>query len=306
MPGTTCSASRACSRSRSAREPIATGTRGTLPPASAGPPEGTALGGRRVSRRRAAAALGLLLLPVALPPEATAQRRLVLSSGDTLVVPEAELRRMLERTRELRRELEEDPRILYFTGTGPEVPPGDPDPAYPWNGVEVLADSLAAIRTPGNLREADRAYYNYAVLRMWNVRSDPDVSCDSLFAREERAVSGFVDGWIVARTLFGGPAFGPLDELAAARAAGVLRGSIAELGDRQLGGCRRVWSETHPAEIERYRAWGEGRSATGTNGRRDPIQAETHGSRGERPRDRSGHPRVAPRTAARSTTRRRS
>lgn len=275
-----------------------------MPPASPGRPEGTALAGTGVSPRRAGAALGfLLLLPAALPAEATAQRRLVGPSGETLAVSEAALRRMLERTRELRRELEEDPRILYFTGTGPEVAGEDPAAAYPWNAVEVLADSLAAIRTPGNLREADRAYFNYAVLRMWNVRSDPDVSCDSLFAREQRAISGFVDGWIVARTLFGGPAFASLDELAFARAAGALRGLIAERGDRQLGGCLRVWSEAHPEEIERYRAWREGRSSAGTNGRPGPIQPGTRGSRGAPPRGRSGHPRVAPRRAARATTR---
>lgn len=162
---------------------------------------------------------------------------------------------MLDTTRALRRDLEEDPRILYFTGTGPAVPVEEPAGAYPWNAVDVLADSVATIRTPGNLREADRAYANYAVLRMKNVRRDPDVSCDSLVAREVRAVSGFVDGWIVSRTLFGGPPYAPLDELAFAREAEVLSGLIAARDDPQLGGCLRVWKEAHADAVEAYRRW---------------------------------------------------
>lgn len=238
------------------------------------------------------AVLPILALLAGLPGEAPGQRRVLAPSGESLSFPEEELRRMLEETRALRRDLEEDPRILYFTGTGPGVAADEPADAYPWNAVDVLADSVATIRTPGNLREADRAYANYAVLRMRHVRMDPDVRCDSIFAREVRAVSGFVDGWIVARTLFGGPAFPPLDELVFAREAGALSGLVAARGNRQLGGCLRVWSEAHPEAIERYRTWREERFAGGTNAPSQPIEAGTNGSRAGRPRDRSGHPRA--------------
>lgn len=207
-------------------------------------------------RRAGVAILSLLIL--AAPGDALGQGRLLASaSGDTLVFTETALRRMLDTTRALRRDLEEDPRILYFTATGPGVPAEEPGAAYPWSAVDVLADSVATIRTPGNLREADRAYANYAVLRMKNVRRDPDVSCDSLFSREVRAVSGFVDGWIVSRTLFGAPGYAPLDELAFARQAGVLAGLIAAREDPQLGGCLRVWAESHADALEAYRRWRE-------------------------------------------------
>ncbi len=127
--------------------------------------------------------------------------------------------------------------------------------AYPWNAVDVVTDSLAAVVTPGNLREADRAYVNYAVLRMRAVRGDPDVSCEEIVSREVEAVIGFVEGWIVARTLFGGPAFEPLDELAFAWLAGVLPGFIAEHANPQLGGCLAVWGDAYAHEIEAYRVW---------------------------------------------------
>lgn len=211
---------------------------------------------------RPGAAIAVLLLLAAPAPALGQGRVLVSPGGDTLAFSEAALRQMLDTTRALRRDLEEDPRILYFTGTGPAVPSEEPDPAYPWSVVDVLADSVAAIRTPGNLREADRAYANYAVLRMKNVRRDPDVSCDSLVAREVRAVSGFVDGWIVARTLFGAPAYAPLDELAFAREAGLLPGLIGASDDPQLGGCLGVWKEGHGERLEAYRRWREGAFGT--------------------------------------------
>lgn len=224
-----------------------------------------------------------------------AQRTLALR-GDTLTFTEAALRTMLDTTRTLRRDLEEDPRILYFTGTGSSVSVEEPRAAYPWNAVDVLADSVATIRTPGNLREADRAYANYAVLRMKNVRRDPDVSCDSLFARELRAVSVFVDGWIISRTLFGGPPYAPLDALAFARDDGVLPGLVAAHEDPQLGGCLSVWTAGHAEALADYRRWRErteGAASTGTvgakgtNGPRGPIQPGTHEVRGGRPASRS-------------------
>jgi hypothetical protein len=131
-----------------------------------------------------------------------------------------------------------------------------PDEAYPWNAVAVVDDSSATVLTPGNLREADRAYYNYSVMRMRVVRSeDPDVSCDSMLALEQKVVSSFVDGWIVARTLFGGPSFAPLDELAFARAAGLLRPLIAVRQDRHVGACAAQWAEANPGRVADYEEW---------------------------------------------------
>ena len=61
----------------------------------------------------------------------------------------------------MRRDLEEDPRILYYTSYGRDLRVEDRDEAYPWNAIDVVTDSIAAVVTPGNLREADRAYYKY-------------------------------------------------------------------------------------------------------------------------------------------------
>lgn len=219
------------------------------------PVVGASRGATPRTARAAVALAAFLLLPPPFAGPLLAQHRLVAPSGREIAFPEDSLRAMLDTTRALRRDLEEDPRILYYTGTGPAVPAAEPAAALPWNAVEVLTDSTATIRTPGNLREADRAYANYAVLRMRRVRMDPDVPCDSLVRREVEAVSGFVDGWVVTRTLFGGPPYAPLDELVFARREGLLPGLIADAGDPQLGGCLEVWSEANPAAIEAYRRW---------------------------------------------------
>ena len=134
----------------------------------------------------------------------------------------------------------------YITPLGREkVSADDPEASYPWNVVTVVDDSTADLqRLPANLREADRAYYNYAVQRMRVVRgADPDVPCDSVLALEESVVGSFVDGWILSRTLFGGPPFAPLDELVFARHDGLLRPLLARHNDRQVGACGGQWAD---------------------------------------------------------------
>lgn len=191
------------------------------------------------------------------PPPATGQEthRIEVPSGPDLEVERDSLMRLLAATRELRRDLEEDPSVLYYTGVGRPASAQTPRSAFPWNAVEVLTDSTAAVETPGNLREADRAYYAYAVIRMRNVRSDPDVGCDSLIAREVAAVEAFVDGWLVARALFGAPPFAPLDAVAAARQAGHLPALTVAAGNRQVEGCLETWSAGHEDALRAFRAW---------------------------------------------------
>lgn len=163
---------------------------------------------------------------------------------------------MLEKARVLYADLEEDPRVLYRLGFGPAVESSAPGPAYPWNAVLPQSDSVVNILTPGNLREADRAYHNYAVMRMREIRGeDPDDPCDALVEREEEVLSSFVDGWILSRTLFGGPAFTPLDEFAFARAAGHLRALLAARRDASVRGCAATWVEAHPEAVASYESW---------------------------------------------------
>jgi len=177
-------------------------------------------------------------------------------AGDSLRFELAELRVMLEEARILYDDLVEDPRVLYRLGFGPPASADAPGPAYPWNAVSPTSDSTVDVVTPGNLREADRAYHNYAVMRMREVRrEDPDDPCDALVAREETVLSSFVDGWVLARTLFGGPAFTPLDELAFARAAGHLRPLLAARGDASVGSCAAVWAEANPGAVGAYEDW---------------------------------------------------
>ena len=118
------------------------------------------------------------------------------------------------------------------------------------------SDSVVNVLTPGNLREADRAYHNYAVMRMRAIRGeDPDDPCDALVEREENVLSSFVDGWVLSRTLFGGPAFAPLDELAFARASGHLRALLAARRDDSVAGCAATWAEEHADAIAAYESW---------------------------------------------------
>ena len=165
---------------------------------------------------------------------------------------------MLDTARALYTDLQEDPRVMYITPAGREtVSADDPEASYPWNVVTVVDDSTADLqRLPANLREADRAYYNYAVQRMRVVRgADPDVPCDSVLALEESVVGAFVDGWILSRTLFGGPSFAPLDELVFARHAGLLRPLLVRRDDRQVGACAGQWADDNLEQVAAYDAW---------------------------------------------------
>ncbi|MCL7967636.1 MAG: hypothetical protein M8835_12065 [marine benthic group bacterium] len=195
---------------------------------------------------------------LALPASASGQYRVVSPAGDSITLETERVKVMLDTTRALRKDLEEDPRVMYALGFGERATERDEDPAWPWNAVSVQSDSVVQVITPGNLREADRAYENYSVMRMRVIRGkDPDASCDSLIAWEAQAVSSFVDGWIVARTLFGGPPYAPLDALAFARVEGHLPALIVDLGNRQVGACAGEWAESHPEAIDAYRTWYE-------------------------------------------------
>lgn len=198
-----------------------------------------------------------LLLASVLPPvSASAQHTLSLPSGDSLRFEEARLRQMLEESRELRRILVEDPDVGYYMGSGPEVSGSSVEPSYPWNAVRVVDDSVARIGTPANYREAERAYVNYAVEKMRLVReAPPAVSCDTAVARETRLVGSWIDGWILARTLYGGPALAPLDALVFAREAGHLAPLLVRLGDTEIGSCAGTWRENHPEEMAAFGAW---------------------------------------------------
>lgn len=211
--------------------------------------------GRAGARPIAVLAVLAVLAPLVSPADVGGQYSIAAPSGRSIDFDRLDLLAWRDRSDALRESLDQDPLILYYTSYGPALSPEQGDEALPWNAVEVVTDSLAAVITPGNLREADRAYYSYAVLRMNAVREDPDVECSELVAREMRAVNAFVEGWIVARTLYGGPPYEPLDELAFARADGVLEGLVADRSDRQLAGCLAVWRDGDPALLERYRAW---------------------------------------------------
>lgn len=207
----------------------------------------------------AAALAAALLLSAAAPRTAPAQPRtdtLRVPNGPSLQVPRDTLKEMLERTRRRQTVLEEDPDVLYYVGTRGGVTLVDPAPAYPWNAVTVESDSVARIAVPGNYREARRAYDGYAVETMERVRRGaPAARCSEAVEREVEVVSAFVDGWIVARTLYGGPAFPPLDAFAFARQGGHLPALVVALGDSRLGECRRRWARDHPGKMEAYREW---------------------------------------------------
>ncbi|MDP2483301.1 MAG: hypothetical protein Q8W45_08475 [Candidatus Palauibacterales bacterium] len=204
------------------------------------------------------AVIRVAALTTLLPCTAAAQYTVTAGNGDTVRFESAELRTLLDTARALYADLQEDPRVGYFTPLDRQpVSPQQPGDSYPWNVVTVVNDSTADLqRLPANLREADRAYYNYAVQRMRVVRgADPDVPCDSVLAMEEKVVGSFIDGWILSRTLFGGPAFEPLDELVFARHAGLLRPLLARRADRQVGACAGQWAEDNPERIAAYEAW---------------------------------------------------
>lgn len=212
--------------------------------------------------RPTAAAL-LLAAAAAVPAAAGAQAEadrytLRVPDGPALSLSADSVKEMLRRTRRLESILEEDPDVLYYVGTGSAVSASEPSPAYPWNAVRAESDSTARVRVPANYREARRAYYAYAVRTMEGIRgSAPSTRCSESVRREVDAVSAFVDGWIVARTLFGGPAYPPLDALVFAREAGHLPAMLAELGGARLGGCARRWARENPEAVEAYRAWRE-------------------------------------------------
>ena len=231
--------------------------RSTAPKRESGPAERPAGRSRRPRIAATLSAHGLLVLLAGLvsAEAADAQYRLTAPSGRVIEFETDALLRFRDRSDSLMTDLVEDPLVLYYPSFGRDLDESEARDAWPWNAVEVVTDSSAAVVMPGNLREAGRAYESYAVLRMYAVRQDPDVACEVLMSREVEAVDGFIDGWIAARLLFGGPPYEPLDELAFAREAGVLPGLILDRSNRQLGGCLDVSRDRGAEDIDAYRVW---------------------------------------------------
>lgn len=201
--------------------------------------------------------LFLLLAAAFLPAPLAGQHAIEAPSGRTLAFDSASVRDMLQRTRRLRSILEQDPAVIYYVGAGDPVPADSPAAAYPWNRVTVRSDSAVRVATPGNYREAGRAYQNYAVVRMeWLRSGGPAASCAASVEGEVERISAFVDGWIVSRVLYGGPSFPALDVFAFARDAGHLPALVVELGDTTLSErCRARWRERNADAVEAYRTW---------------------------------------------------
>ncbi|MDT8437279.1 MAG: hypothetical protein RRA92_11065 [Gemmatimonadota bacterium] len=261
------------------------------------PPTRPGRAGRPPARlaARFAAVLAVCAATAVRPDAARAQYAIVLPAGDSLRFELPEVRRMLDTTRALRRNLEEDPRVLYRIGFRDPVPAEAPAAAWPWHAVEPASDSVVDLQMPGNLREASRAYENYAVIRMRTIRSrDPDAPCDSLVAWESEALSAFADGWIVARTLFGGPPYPPLDAVPFARAAGHLEALAAEGRSRAVGACAAAWVEAHPEAVQAWLEWREDRGLAGPGEAAGPGDDGTPDAPAGDPGDATGAP-VVPR-----------
>lgn len=192
----------------------------------------------------------------ALPGPAAAQFVLHAPSGEALAYDSVRVMDMLERSRRLREILEKDPDVVYYVGSGPAATADSPDSAYPWNAVRPRADSAARVAFPANFREGSRAYFNYAVKKMDLIRTAPPTTdCSVAVEREVTSVSAWVDGWVTARALFGGPPFGPLDAFAFAREAGHLPAMLVALEDSEIAGCLDRWRREHPQAMEAYRTW---------------------------------------------------
>lgn len=226
--------------------------------------DGTAAGRFRALTGFLIGLLPFLLLPspAAAQSEGGGEFRLSAPSGLEIRFPQDSVMRMLRETRAYRDTLVQTPAILFYTGFGDPAPASSPAAAYPWNAVEVRSDSVARIATPGNLREGDRAYQNYAVARMKSVRAGegggvgPEpASCEARFQREARLLSAFADGWVVSRLLYGAPPFAPLDEVPFLRREGMLHVFLAAKAPPQLGRCPERWREENPERLRTYRQW---------------------------------------------------
>lgn len=222
------------------------------------------------SRPGGAGATVLLIALLSLPAVAPAQQPLRAPSGAELTFPRDTLVGLMQETRAYRDSLEQDPDILYYTGVASAVPADRPTAAYPWIAVEVQNDSVARIATPENLREANRAYFNYAVERMWAARDrsgggdDPESGdCSRRMERERKVAEAFAKGWVVSRALYGAEAFPPLDELAFAWSEGHLEAFLAAHEPIQLAECAGQWKDEQPERMEAYREWRSNRFAGG-------------------------------------------
>lgn len=217
---------------------------------------------------------GLVLAAGLLPAgSAAAQYTLRGPSDRALTFDTATVREMLERTRRTRRQMEGARRVVYYVGSGPPVTPDSLDPAYPWGAVTPKGDTAVRVVTPGNYREASRAYQNYAYEKMQAIRSGSEPrGCAAELEREAELVSAFVDGWVVSRVLYGAMALEAIDRLAFAREAGHLPALLSSMdGSPVAERCRSRWQDDHPEAVEAFRDWSRAFGDEAPAGADDPA-----------------------------------
>lgn len=186
------------------------------------------------------------------PPEVPAPRPIVIHSGARLRVEQERVQNIHEWVIREQSNIIEDPTFLVESRPIPEE-------VYLWQGLEIEGDTVR-IPVYRGAPDAQLIHQIYAHLRLMVVMGRqeewlPEAPAAVEYDLERAILSRAADAWLLGRTAFDTPPYGPLDELVYAKEAGYLDAFIFTSRPEEFATARTQWAQENPGDNEAYRDW---------------------------------------------------
>jgi len=185
-------------------------------------------------------------------PEISPPRSIIIHSGARLRADHERMTAVNEWVMREQENIIEDPSFMVLT-------PMAVEDVYIWDGLEIEGDTVTS---PMNASAMDSRLVHeiYAHLHMMvdMGRQDewlPEAPEAADYELERAILERISDVWLLGRTVFDVPPYGPLDELMYANEEGFLDAFVFTARPSEFAVERTEWARANPGETDRYRDW---------------------------------------------------
>jgi hypothetical protein len=132
--------------------------------------------------------------------------------------------------------------------------------SYPWDGLELIGDSLAQISVQQGQGDAETPYILYAHFWLMAERDAletwlPEAADAEGFALEQAILRRIADVWLLGRAVFDTTPYGPLDEILYAHESGFLDEYMFATQPERFADEREAHFRQNPDREAAFRAW---------------------------------------------------
>jgi hypothetical protein len=179
-------------------------------------------------------------------------RPVVIYSGARIRADKARMEKVNEWVTREQTNIVEDPAFLVITDVALEE-------VYPWEGLSFGKDSVRVSIDPraGDTRLVYEIYAHQHLMSRMGRQEEwlPEAPTATGYELERAILARVSDAWMLGRTVFSTPPYGPLDELMYAAEAGYLDAFIFTARPNEFAEARAAWARENPQRAEEYRSW---------------------------------------------------